>query len=193
MAKRVGILALQGGVAEHEKLLQMIPDITPVWVKKPKQLEGLSALIIPGGESTTIGKLIRQYGFIEPLKQMHAEKKPLWGTCAGLILLAKEVEAQADAYLGLIDITVKRNAFGSQLNSFIANQKLDCLAGDPMELVFIRAPIITRCGPNVKVLSTVGDSVVAAEEGNVLVTSFHPELTDDPRIHEYFVRKIGRS
>ena len=193
---RVGILALQGGVREHLKSLSRLDFVRAEKVKYPKQLPELEALIIPGGESTTIGKLIHRNNFIKPLQQFNKKGKPIWGTCAGLILLARKVinrksnRGDKNYNLGLLDITVKRNAYGSQLSSFITEQKITAISSQPIKLVFIRAPIITEVGRNINILARVKGNIVAAEKDNLLVTSFHPELTEDPALHQYFVNKI---
>lgn len=187
---QVGVLDLQGGVAEHIQLLEQIPQVQSVPVKRAEQIHDLDGLIIPGGESTTIGKLIKADQLEEPIKNLAHHNKPIWGTCAGLVLLANEVESQPDSYLQLIDITVRRNAYGSQLNSFICYELIEEVADKPIEMIFIRAPIIARVGPGVKILAKVNGEVVAAEQGNIIVTAFHPELTDNPSFHRYFVSKL---
>ncbi len=190
MKKTVGILDLQGGVAEHYNILKKFDDIRVFKIKKPQELINIDGLIIPGGESTTIGKLIKKYGFKEPIIEMYRQKKPLWGTCAGLIILAEKIEGQNFNYLGIIDITVRRNAYGSQLNSFITKKSIPLFSKNLIELVFIRAPIITEVGLDVRILARVQDNIVAVEKDNVLLTSFHPELTDDIAVHSYFINKL---
>lgn len=190
MEKKVGVLALQGGVSEHINLLKKIENVSPIPVKKAKQIPGLDALIIPGGESTTIGKLLKKYDMIDAIKELNHRNKPIWGTCAGLILLADKIENEDMIHLGLIEITVKRNAFGSQLDSFITKKIIPAISPEPVELVFIRAPIITAVGEEVRILAKIEDKIVAAEKDNILVTSFHPELTDNPTFHQYFINKI---
>ncbi|MGN7457366.1 pyridoxal 5'-phosphate synthase glutaminase subunit PdxT [Paenibacillus pasadenensis] len=188
MAPKIGVLALQGAVAEHIHSLQSA-GAEAVPVKRPEELEALDGLVIPGGESTTIGKLMRKYGFIEAIRQFHAQGKPLFGTCAGLIVLAKEIEGGEEAHLGLMDMTVVRNAFGRQRESF--ETELDIKGIDePIRAVFIRAPLIGRVGPGVDVLSVYKDEIVAAREGSLLAASFHPELTDDYRLHAYFADMV---
>lgn len=190
MTVKVGILALQGGISEHQEMLKKI-KVTPSIIKKESDLKGIDGLIIPGGESTTIKKLMLKYNLIEPIKQLHRQGKPIWGTCAGLILLARDIEGNNyPPGLGFIDISVKRNAYGSQLNSFITSKVIPEVSPEPIEMVFIRAPLITSTGPDVKVLTTVNQNIVAAEERNILVTSFHPELTSNPAFHQYFIEKI---
>jgi len=190
MEKKVGVLALQGGVSEHIDLLKEIENVSPIPVKKAEQIPGLDALIIPGGESTTIGKLLKKYDMIDAIKELNHWNKPIWGTCAGLILLADKIENEDMIHLGLIEITVKRNAFGSQLDSFITKKIIPAVSPEPVELVFIRAPIITAVGEDVRILAKIEDKIVAAEKDNILVTSFHPELTDNPTFHQYFINKI---
>jgi pyridoxal 5'-phosphate synthase pdxT subunit len=199
---RVGVLALQGDFAEHvQKLTQL--DASPVEVRLPKDLAQLDGLIIPGGESTTIGKLVVQYELLTPLRRL-AETKPIWGTCAGAIFLSKDAR-RAQPLLGVMDITVERNAFGRQVDSFEINLPVPALPHDeadhsdgggrpfrPFHAVFIRAPLIERVGPGVDVLATLPDGrIVAARQGHLLATSFHPELTPDDRFHRYFLYMIG--
>lgn len=183
---KVGVLALQGAFIEHEKMLRSLgADV--VQVRLPEHLEGLDALIIPGGESTTIGKLAVQYGLIEPLREFAAEK-PTWGTCAGMIFLAKEIGLDRQPILGLMDITVNRNAFGRQIDSFETDLPVKGL-DESFPAVFIRAPIATAAGEGVEVLSQLDDQrIVAARQGHWLATAFHPELTGDTRLHAYFLQ-----
>jgi 5'-phosphate synthase pdxT subunit len=194
---KVGVLALQGDFAEHQTVLERL-GVEHCPVRLPTQLEGLASLIIPGGESTTIGKLAREYGLIEAL-QSFGRSRPIWGTCAGAIFLS--CDAQRDQpLLGLMDISVERNAFGRQVDSFEADLVIPALKDPerPFPGVFIRAPIIARTGPQVEVLASVpapsGDGnkrIVAAREGRWLATSFHPELSRDTRFHEYFLEFTG--
>lgn len=194
---KVGVLALQGDFAEHVAMLRRL-GVEAAEVRLPGQLEGLAGLIIPGGESTTIGKLAATYGLIEPLRQFGREK-PIWGTCAGAIFLAGEAH-RPQPLLGLMDLTVERNAFGRQVDSFIADLVVPALGQEPerpFRAVFIRAPIIEKVGKGVEVLAHLpadgaqGERIVAARQGKLLATSFHPELTDDPRFHRYFLSLIG--
>jgi len=182
---KIGVLALQGAVTEHIRALEQA-GAEGIAVKKVEQLSGLDGLIIPGGESTTIGKLMRTYGFMEALRDFSAQSKPIFGTCAGLIVLAKEIAGQTDAHLQLMDIKVARNAFGRQRESFETDLPIKGIEGD-VRAVFIRAPLIESVGPEVDILSVYQDRIVAARQGHLLVTSFHPELTDDSRMHRYFV------
>ena len=188
---RVGVLALQGDFAEHAQMLHKI-GVEPVEVRKPEHLDGLAGLIIPGGESTAIGKLAGNSGLREPLQQF-VQQYPTWGTCAGAIFLAKNVEGQAP-HLGVMDISIQRNAFGRQLDSFAYPLTIQGLEGGPYRAVFIRAPIITGVGPQVETLARLEDGrIVAARQGNLLATSFHPELTPDDRMHRYFVEMVERA
>ncbi|MCD6289313.1 MAG: pyridoxal 5'-phosphate synthase glutaminase subunit PdxT [Anaerolineae bacterium] len=192
---RIGVLALQGAFIEHIRILQALgTEARPI--RLPVELEGLDGLIIPGGESTAIGKLAVTYGLLEPIRQMAKAGRPVWGTCAGLILLAQEVEGEAQPLLGLMDIRVRRNAFGRQVDSFEAGlliPALDAVAGPgeqglPFHTVFIRAPQIIRVGDGVTALARLEDgTVVAAQQGGLLATAFHPELTRDVRFHRYFL------
>ena len=191
---RIGVLALQGAFIEHEKMLQRL-GVEAVEVRLPKDLEGCTGVIIPGGESTTIGKLAVQYNLIEPLRGMAQAGKPLWGTCAGMIFMAKAVEHEGrdQPLLGLMDVTVERNAFGRQVDSFEANISIKGVDGDKLfHAIFIRAPRIEAVGTGVEVLARVEkddrDVIVAAQQGNLLATSFHPELSNDDRFHRYFVK-----
>lgn len=188
---RVGVLALQGAVAEHIRSLEKT-GVEGVAVKHAEQLAELDGLIIPGGESTTIGKLMRKYGFIEAIQDFSREGKPLFGTCAGLIVMAKEIEGGEESHLGLMDIKVSRNAFGRQRESFETDLEVKGLDA-PLRAVFIRAPLITAAGPGVEVLSTYKDEIVTARQGHLLVSSFHPELTDDFSLHAYFVEMIKQT
>jgi 5'-phosphate synthase pdxT subunit len=192
---RIGVLALQGAFIEHEQMLQRL-GVEAVEVRLPQDLAGCAGVIIPGGESTTIGKLAVQYHLIEPLRELARSGKPLWGTCAGLIFMAKDVQRD-QPLLGLMDVTVQRNAFGRQVDSFEANISIKGVDGDkPFHAIFIRAPLIEAVGQGVDVLARVEkDSeavIVAAQQGNLLVTSFHPELSNDDRFHRYFLKMAER-
>jgi 5'-phosphate synthase pdxT subunit len=182
----VGILALQGDFSEHAAVLRRL-DAQPIEVRLPGDLEGIDRLIIPGGESTTISRLMAMYGLMEPLRAF-AVHRPVWGTCAGMIVMAKDVTGLDRETLGLMDISVVRNAFGRQVDSFETDLDIDEVPGAPFHAVFIRAPLIKASGPGVKVLAQIeGHGVVAARQGHLLATSFHPELTDDLRLHQYFL------
>ncbi|MGO4180772.1 pyridoxal 5'-phosphate synthase glutaminase subunit PdxT [Paenibacillus sp. TAF43_2] len=185
---KIGVLALQGAVAEHIRSLEAA-GAEAVAVKRTHQLEELQGLVIPGGESTTIGKLMRNYGFMEAIKDFSEQGKPLFGTCAGLIVLADEIEGQEDAHLRLMDMTVARNAFGRQQESFETDLDVKGI-DEPVRAVFIRAPLIKKVGAGVDVLSTYRDEIVTARQGHLLAVSYHPELTDDYRLHAYFVDMV---
>jgi len=181
----VGILGLQGAVREHVNAVEQC-GAKAVVVKTVEQLEELDGLILPGGESTTMRRLLDQYHFMEPLKEFAASGKPMFGTCAGLILLAKRIGETEEVHLGLMDITVERNSFGRQRDSFEADIAIAGVA-DSMTAVFIRAPHIVEAGENVEILAKYNGRIVAAKEGQFLGCSFHPELTDDIRFTQYFI------
>lgn len=187
---KVGVLDLQGSVVEHMKILEKIDNVEPVRVKYKEDLDNIQGIILPGGESTTLGKLLKDFHIYDTLKEKIENGLPVWGTCAGMILLAKDIQGQKESYFKVIDIKVKRNAYGSQLNSFFIEEMLEEIDKEPIELVFIRAPYITTVGSNVTILKKVRKNIVAAKEKNVLVTSFHPELTEDTRFHKYFIDKF---
>ncbi|MGQ9548198.1 MAG: pyridoxal 5'-phosphate synthase glutaminase subunit PdxT [Roseiflexus sp.] len=185
----VGILALQGDFREHEEMLRRIGAPT-LQVRLPKHLEQVERLIIPGGESTTIGKLLAGYGLIDPLRARIRDGMPVWGTCAGAILLAQRiVDGRTDQpSLRMMDVTARRNAFGGQLESFEIVLPVSELKGEPLRMVFIRAPVLEDLGRGVTPLATLDDGrVVAARQGTMLATCFHPELTLDERMHRYFL------
>ena len=190
---KIGVLALQGDFAEHQTVLSSL-GAEVVQVRLPAHLAGLNGLIIPGGESTTIGKLAEDYELIEPLRQFGREHA-IWGTCAGAILLSKDV-GRRQTLLGLMDITLARNAFGRQVDSFEVDLNVPCLlevdpVDRPYHTVFIRAPIIESVGKDVEILSRLEDGrIVAARQGKLLATSFHPELTGDDRFHRYFMELV---
>ena len=187
---KIGVLALQGDFAEHVSMLKRI-GVDTAEVRLPKHLDGLDGLIMPGGESTTIGKLAVAYGLMEPLREF-GKKHAVWGTCAGAIFLSKDV-GRDQPLLELMDIKVQRNAFGRQVDSFETDLEIDELmkatgTEHPYHAVFIRAPIIESVSGSAKVLSALEDGrIVAAQQGHLLATSFHPELTGDTRFHEYFI------
>ena len=186
MGKRVGVLALQGDFLEHRKTLERLGHEV-VEVRLPGDLEGLDGLVIPGGESTTIGKLMVEYGLLEPLRARIAGGMPTFGTCAGAIVLAKDI-GRDQPLIGAMDLVVERNAFGSQLQSFEADLPVPSVGDPPMRAIFIRAPAIASVGPGVEVLARLEDgTIVAARQGNLLATAFHPELTDDGRLHAYWL------
>ena len=191
---KIGALALQGDFAEHITMLKKL-GVDAVEVRLPEHLNGLDGLIIPGGESTTIGKLAVAYGLIEPLRAF-GKSHAIWGTCAGAIFLSNDI-GRDQPLLGLMDIKVKRNAFGRQVDSFETDLEIDELykatgTEHPYHAVFIRAPIIESVSGSARVLSALEDErIVAAQQGHLLATSFHPELTDDTRFHQYFISLAG--
>ncbi|HEX5475183.1 MAG TPA: pyridoxal 5'-phosphate synthase glutaminase subunit PdxT [Vicinamibacterales bacterium] len=180
---RIGVLALQGDFAEHAERLREI-GAEPIEIRLPAQLDEVDALIIPGGESTTITRLLDIYGLREPIRERGERGLPIWGTCAGAIVLAKQATDLDRPNLALMDIDVRRNAFGRQVDSFEEDLDIAALGAPPFHAVFIRAPIIDRAGDGVEVLARLGDgTIVAARERNLVATSFHPELTQDVRFH----------
>ena len=192
--KRCGVLALQGAFIEHVQMLDSL-GVEAVEVRLPEQLHDLDALIIPGGESTTIGKLAVAYKLVAPIRHMAEEGIPIWGTCAGMILLAKDI-GHEQPLIGVMDIVVERNAFGRQVDSFEIDLPIPALEavstpeehGRPFHAVFIRAPRVRSVGDGVQKIAALPDgSIVAARQGNLLVTAFHPELGDDTRFHRYFL------
>jgi 5'-phosphate synthase pdxT subunit len=197
---KIGVLALQGAFLEHANMLRKL-GVNPVEVRLPEDMAGLDGLIIPGGESTTIGKLATQYGLMAPLHHFIEAGKAVWGTCAGLIFLARDIGPTGSgghvvpSRLGVMDITVDRNAFGRQVDSFEADLALPFSDNDaPFRAVFIRAPRIEASGEQVEILAQLDDgSAVAARQDNLLVTTFHPELNNDPRFHQYFLNMIRQS
>ncbi|OGO04358.1 MAG: glutamine amidotransferase subunit PdxT [Chloroflexi bacterium RBG_13_56_8] len=197
---RIGVLALQGAFREHLRALADL-GVDGVAVRLPRHLEGLDGLIIPGGESTTIAKLAILYGLISPLCAFAKQGKPIWGTCAGLIFLARDlIDYEEQPRLGLLDIAVQRNAFGRQVDSFVAPLHVAVLdqaskgeeQGQPFPAVFIRAPVIEAMGEGVQVLAQLeGNGTVAVQQGTLLGTAFHPELTTDRRFHSYFLSLVA--
>jgi 5'-phosphate synthase pdxT subunit len=189
---KIGVLALLGDFALHARALARCgTGVDVVEVRKPEQLDDLDGLIVPGGESTTLLKLMDAWGFVPALEKFHAGGRPVFGTCAGLILVAREVTGPRQFSLGLIDVGVERNAYGRQRESFEAAGTADLgSAPAPIEMVFIRAPRIRRVGEDVQTLARHAGEPVLARQGTVLVATFHPELTDDPTIHRYFCRMV---
>ncbi|MCE2404934.1 MAG: pyridoxal 5'-phosphate synthase glutaminase subunit PdxT [Dehalococcoidia bacterium] len=184
---KTGVLALQGDFAEHITVLRRLGSET-VEVRLPRDLEGIDALIMPGGESTTFGYLMGLYHLKEPIKEMAHRGVPIWGTCAGMIMMARELTEDEPVPLGLMDIQVVRNAFGRQVDSFEADLEVEPLGPEKFTAVFIRAPVIAQVGEGIRVLSRLDDGrPVAVQQGLLLATSFHPELTDDVRLHRYFL------
>ena len=188
-APRIGVLALQGDFREHRAMFERLGAATSE-IRRPAELEAVDALVIPGGESTTIGKLMGHYGLIAPIKARAAGGLPVFGTCAGLITLAREIVEGDQPLLGLIDIVARRNAFGRQVHSSEADLDIALLGPPPLRAVFIRAPWIESAGPGVEVLATHQGHAVAAREDRVLVTAFHPELTGDTRMHDAFLSMV---
>lgn len=184
---RIGVLGLQGDFREHLSVLKRL-EVEARDVRTTEDLKSVNALIIPGGESTTIARLMGESGLDQAIQEGHRKGMPLYGTCAGMILLAKEIVEGKPRGLSLIDITVSRNAYGRQVDSFEADLQIKNMGA--FHAVFIRAPKITRCGSRVEVLSSHEGAPVLARQGHVLVSSFHPELTDDTRIHEYFLSMV---
>ncbi len=186
----IGILALQGDFREHEEVLRRI-GAPARQVRLPKHLDEVDRLIIPGGESTTIGKLLVLYRLLEPIRERAQRGMPVWGTCAGAILLARAIaegRPEGQPALALMDITARRNAFGRQLDSFEADLAVPALGDPPLHTVFIRAPLLESPGRDVSTLATLDDGrIVAAQQGRLLATCFHPELTDDDRMHRFFL------
>ena len=183
----VGVLAIQGDFAEHIAVLGKL-GVTAREIRLPEQLDSLDGLIIPGGESTTLSRLMTIYKLREPIAQMAAQGHAVWGTCAGMIMLSREITEQDPVPLDVMDIGVQRNAFGRQVDSFEQDLNVNALGGAPYHAIFIRAPVIIRVGQGVKVLSALEDErPVAVQQGNLMATSFHPELTNDYRFHSYFL------
>jgi 5'-phosphate synthase pdxT subunit len=189
---RIGVLAMQGAFIEHCRMMEKL-GCECRQVRKPEDLEGLHGLIIPGGESTTIGKLMDKFKLFSALQEKVRQGLPVYGTCAGLILLAKEITGSTQPRLGFMDISVQRNGYGRQIDSFEADLSAPLLGDNPFHAVFIRAPFIEKAGPEVEVLAELDKRPVLARQGKMLVSSFHPELTDDLRIHELFLQMVKNS
>lgn len=183
---RVGVLALQGAFREHQDIFADL-GVESAQVRKPEQLEGLSALVIPGGESTAMGKLLSDFKLLEPVVELGRGGLPIFGTCAGMIMLAKEIAGSDQPRLGLMDIKVERNAFGRQADSFESDLNIPVVGEHPFRAVFIRAPYIISVENNVDVLASFNEKIVMAKQGRFLAAAFHPELTRDNRIHRYFL------
>jgi 5'-phosphate synthase pdxT subunit len=189
---RIGVLAIQGDVAEHLRAIAAAGGVGSR-VRRPADLALVDGLILPGGESTTIGMLGREAGLLATIRERLAGGMPAWGTCAGLILLAREV-GREQPLIGGLDVAVARNAFGRQVDSFEVDLDIAGLAGGPFRAVFIRAPVVSAAGPGVAVLARLNDgTIVAVRQGPLLGTSFHPELTGDPRLHALFVDMVAAS
>ncbi len=185
---RIGVLALQGAFREHVDIVRGL-GYECSEIRKAEELDEIHGLILPGGESTAMGKLLVDFGIRDILAQKIKDGLPVWGTCAGMILLAKVIADQENTHLSLMDIRVRRNAYGRQLGSFFCEAPVAGVADD-IKMPFIRAPYIEKAGEGVEVLSVVDNNIVAARKDNLLVTSFHPELTDDTRLHSYFIEKM---
>jgi 5'-phosphate synthase pdxT subunit len=184
---KIGVLAAQGAFAEHIAALNKL-DIEAVPVRLPGELKGVAGLIIPGGESTTISQLMADYDLMKEITRLVGDGLPVFGTCAGLILMARQISGNTTKSLGLMDITVKRNAFGRQINSFETELKIPVLGKKTFPGIFIRAPKIENCAKDVEVLARLADgTIVAARQGKLIATAFHPELTEDLRFHRYFL------
>lgn len=186
--KRIGVLALQGDFQEHTGILVGL-GVEPVEVRTIEDLEGLDGIIVPGGESTTIGKMMVSSGLLDGIRSYFYKGGPVWGTCAGMVLAASATTGERQPLLGLMNALVERNGFGRQLYSFETDLEVEGF-DEPFTGVFIRAPFYEDVGPGVDVLSRIDERVVAARGENILVTAFHPELTDDTRFHEYFLREV---
>lgn len=187
MPIRVGVCAIQGDFERHILMLSQMKGIEAIEVRTPEELKTVERLIIPGGESTTVGLLMQRYGLAEAITKYASNGMPIWGTCMGMILLARTIEDRPEQFtLNLIDICVKRNAFGAQINSFTTSVLFEPLSRT-IEAVFIRAPVVTTYGAGVEILSTLEDKIVAVRQNRILGTSFHPELSQDPGVHEYFL------
>jgi pyridoxal 5'-phosphate synthase pdxT subunit len=190
---KIGVLALQGDFREHVSTLRRLNDgdlgsIVVTEIRTAPQLAEVDGLVIPGGESTTIGKLLRDFGLLDPLRERVRAGLPVFGTCAGAIVLARDIGGLDQPLIGLMDITVRRNAFGRQLESFETSLVVPAIGEPPLRAVFIRAPAIVSVGPGVEVLARLPDgTIVAARQGHLLAAAFHPELTDDVRLHRYFM------
>jgi 5'-phosphate synthase pdxT subunit len=185
---KVGVLALQGDFREHLAILRGL-GAEPVEVREAEDLEGLSGLIVPGGESTTIGKIMAQSGLLDAIRSFYYTGGPVWGTCAGMVLVASATTGPRQPLLGLMNALVERNGFGRQVHSFEAELEVEGF-DEPFTGIFIRAPFFEDVGPGVETLSEIEGRVVAARGENILVTAFHPELTEDTRFHEYFLREV---
>ncbi len=187
---KIGVLALQGSVEEHLNVLARIENVIPCKVKSIADLESVSALIIPGGESTVIGKLLKNFGLFEPIIERVNCGMPIWGTCAGMVLLAQNIVNEDYRYLGLLNISVRRNAYGSQLDSFSTKLRIPLVSLEEIPLIFIRAPWVEKIEKDVEILATIDEHIVAVKQNNILATSFHPELTDDISFHKFFVSMV---
>jgi len=184
---KIGVLSIQGGVSEHIKHLKAL-DVEPVEVKFSSDLEALDGLILPGGESTAISRILKERNMLNILRNKILSGLPVWGTCAGMILLSKELEDTSVFNIGVMDIKVRRNAYGNQLDSFETHDVILDISDNPIPLVFIRAPFIVEVGDTVEILLKISGNIVAAKQNNMLATSFHPELTNNLEFHKYFLK-----
>jgi len=198
---RIGVLSLHGDFAEHLSTLRGLrlgsqnaaDPVTVVEVRLPQQLESLDGIVIPGGESTTIGKLMVDYKLLDPLRARIQAGLAVFGTCAGAILLARDLGGSTQPRLGVMDLSIRRNAYGRQIHSFETEVEVPEIGGPPIRAVFIRAPAIVGCGPTVRILASLPNgSIVAARQGRLLATAFHPELSGDDRMHRYFLSIAGQ-
>lgn len=187
---KIGVLGLQGAVREHMWALERC-HVEPAVVKKKEDLMGLSGLIIPGGESTTVGKLLVRFDMLEPINKAAENGMGVFGTCTGMILLAKDIRGSEQPRLGLMDLSIERNAFGRQVDSFEADMMVPVLGEQPVHAIFIRAPYAAGAGPEVQVLAMMGEKIVLARQGRHLAAAFHPELTEDARLHQYFISGLA--
>ena len=190
--KKVGVLALQGDYVMHQQMLAQL-GVVSIQVRKASQLESLGALIIPGGESTTMLKLISEEGLLNPLKKFHETGGAFYGTCAGAILLARKVTKPEQSSIGMIDIDIARNGYGRQIDSHKSFEICEEFPEDPLPMMFIRAPVIVRIGPNVSSLASHRGKPVLVQQDKVLASTFHPELSHDSRVHEYFLEKVAQA
>jgi 5'-phosphate synthase pdxT subunit len=188
---RVGVLALQGDVPEHMRAVEQAGG-EAVPVRTCAQLEGVEALIIPGGESTTVGKLLERYSLMEPIRERARTGMPILGTCTGLILMAREIEDSDQPRLGLMDVTVRRNAYGRQLDSFETDVAAPSLGSEPLRAVFIRAPIVTRTGPEVRTLAEADGRPILVRQGGLIGAAFHPEMAGEDRVHRLLLEQVRR-
>ena len=187
---KIGVLALQGDFAKHIEALERL-GVQAVPVRLPDEIDAVDGLIIPGGESTTVGKLMSRFGVDEAITRRVEEGMPVFGTCMGMIMLAKDIEGSDQPRLGLMNIAVRRNAFGRQVDSFEADLEIPEIGGEPVRAVFIRAPLVSEIKNGARVLASLGDgTIVFVREENRLAAAFHPELTDDLRVHEYFLGMV---
>jgi 5'-phosphate synthase pdxT subunit len=188
----IGVLALQGDVREHIAMMHGL-HVECIPVRTAEEISAVDGLIIPGGESTTVGKLLDRFGQMQAVRALPGLNKPIYGTCTGMILLAKDIENSTQHRIGLLDITIRRNAFGRQVDSFEEDVQVEGIPGDPVRAVFIRAPYVLRSGDGVQVLASYNSHPIMVRQGWVLATAFHPELTTDNRIHQYFLNMVSQA